>query len=206
MIFNKFAWQIVCDVRKLKRKDKFTYSTRIIFPTIYSLALILYIYFTFYTIHLFYIYTIHIFYIIHYSNILHVQYSYILHIHYSNILHDTLFIYFTCTSFIYFTWYIIQIFYMYTIHIFYMIHYMHVFFIYKIEPAPKNSLEAELNIFRIRHLHDLEFLSKELSLCKKSHSNWVFATNSDFLIPIILQPVFLDLWYFKLLILLDQIV
>ena len=36
--------------------------------------------------------------------------------------------------------------------------------------------------------------------------NWVFATNSDFLIPITLQPVFLDLWYFKLLILLDQIV
>ena len=30
--------------------------------------------------------------------------------------------------------------------------------------------------------------------------------NSDFLIPITKQPVYLDLWYFKLLILVDQIV
>ena len=36
--------------------------------------------------------------------------------------------------------------------------------------------------------------------------NCVFAANSDFLIPITLQPVFLDLLYFKLLILVDQIV
>jgi len=36
--------------------------------------------------------------------------------------------------------------------------------------------------------------------------NWVFATNSDFLIPIFLEPNFADLWYFKLWILLDQII
>ena len=40
----------------------------------------------------------------------------------------------------------------------------------------------------------------------KKGRNWVFAQNSDFLIPITFQPVFRDLWYFKLLILLDQIV
>ena len=35
---------------------------------------------------------------------------------------------------------------------------------------------------------------------------WVFATYSDFLIPITWQPILLNLSYFKLLILLDQIV
>jgi len=36
--------------------------------------------------------------------------------------------------------------------------------------------------------------------------NWVFATNSDFLITISLEPNVADLRYFKLLILLDQII
>ena len=34
--------------------------------------------------------------------------------------------------------------------------------------------------------------------------NWVFATNSDFLIPISLQPNIVDLRYFKLWIMLDR--
>ena len=36
--------------------------------------------------------------------------------------------------------------------------------------------------------------------------NWVFATNSDFLITISLEPNVADLRYFKLWILLDQII
>ena len=36
--------------------------------------------------------------------------------------------------------------------------------------------------------------------------NWVFATNSDFLITISLEPNVVDLRYFKLWILLDQII
>jgi len=36
--------------------------------------------------------------------------------------------------------------------------------------------------------------------------NWVFATNSDFLIPKTLQPNVADLKYFKLWILFDQII
>ena len=36
--------------------------------------------------------------------------------------------------------------------------------------------------------------------------NWLFGTNSDFLIPISLQPNFVDLRYFKLWIFLDQII
>ena len=36
--------------------------------------------------------------------------------------------------------------------------------------------------------------------------NWVFATNSDFQIPVTLQPNVVDLIYFKLWILLAQII
>ena len=44
-------------------------------------------------------------------------------------------------------------------------------------------------------------------LCSKdSQRNWVFATNFDFLIPISLQPNDIDLRYFKLWFLLDQII
>ena len=41
---------------------------------------------------------------------------------------------------------------------------------------------------------------------KQCQRNWVFVTNSDFLIPISLQPNVVDLRYFKLWILLDQII
>ena len=36
-----------------------------------------------------------------------------------------------------------------------------------------------------------------MSLCHKLERNWVFATNSDILIPISLEPNDVDLWYCK---------
>ena len=65
--------------------------------------------------------------------------------------------------------------------------------------------------------HTFDFLSIFIStiffllkICKKikknSQKSWVFDTNSDFLIPISLQPNVVDLRYFKLWILLHQII
>ena len=51
---------------------------------------------------------------------------------------------------------------------------------------------------------DVKKLNKEWKVRKKR--NWVFATNSNFPIVITLQPNVVDLRYFKLWILLDQII
>ena len=51
----------------------------------------------------------------------------------------------------------------------------------------------------------LMFLSREIDI-KLSQMNWVFDTNSDFIIPISLQPIVVDLRYFKIWILLHQII
>ena len=41
---------------------------------------------------------------------------------------------------------------------------------------------------------------------KSAKRNWVLATNSDFQIAICLQPDGVNLWYFKLWIILDQMI
>ena len=57
-----------------------------------------------------------------------------------------------------------------------------------------------------------EFVAKTQFLCfshkgaTRSQRNWVFATNSDFLFIISLEPNVVDLRYFKLWILLDRII
>ena len=45
---------------------------------------------------------------------------------------------------------------------------------------------------------DKERLKQEFVKKNKVKWNWVFATNSSFLIPISLQPYGVNLWYFKL--------
>ena len=49
-------------------------------------------------------------------------------------------------------------------------------------------------------------LSYSLNMSFIANKNWFFATNSDFLIPKSLQPNVVDPWYFKLWIMLEQII
>ena len=54
--------------------------------------------------------------------------------------------------------------------------------------------------------HTFEIRLFKIIASRIKRRNWVFATNSDFLIPISLHPNVLDLRFFKLWILLDQII
>ena len=66
------------------------------------------------------------------------------------------------------------------------------------ECVEKLSLIIGCNIWMI-------FLRSELNVATFQR-NWVFVTNSDFLIPISLQSNVADIWHFKLWLLLDQII
>ena len=76
------------------------------------------------------------------------------------------------------------------------------FFRYKFIPS--------VIVFSFLFLHHqikiIPLMSFILSINITRQRNWVFATNSDFLITITLEPNVADLRYFKLWILLDQII
>ena len=81
-------------------------------------------------------------------------------------------------------------------------HSFYLFFCLENVPLPfLGSNEFPNQNFRQIRQGDLYFWS----LWSDIQRNWVFVTNSDFLIPISLQPNVVDLRYFKLWILLDQI-
>ena len=68
---------------------------------------------------------------------------------------------------------------------------------FRIFENPEKNAESMLWVWRSTHTKLLHF---------KSERNWVFATNSDFIITISLEPNVVDLRYFKLWILLTTLI
>ena len=71
-----------------------------------------------------------------------------------------------------------------------------------------SSLQYLRSFFSSSFMSCLPFSTRSiapLTTIKNNQTNWGFATNSDFFIPISLQPDVVDRWYFKLWILLDKV-
>ena len=62
----------------------------------------------------------------------------------------------------------------------------------------KNFKWLNENLLTIIHILGL-ILKLEILRNDLSENNWVFATNSEFIIPISLEPNVINLWYFKLI-------
>ena len=62
--------------------------------------------------------------------------------------------------------------------------------------SKKDAYTSEITFLALHPCIDLR--NANIALVKKCERNWVFATTSDFLIPIFLQSNIVDLRYFKL--------
>ena len=63
--------------------------------------------------------------------------------------------------------------------------------------AGEKKSVARKNLFKNQCYVTMVLLSLKKNLCFFKRKNWVFATNSNFLIPIFSQPVCVNLWYIK---------